>query len=168
MAFNGAFTVAAVTGVKTSVILTDTSSGSDAGLTGRTITVYKADGSVFYTTSWAIAETTKTIALFEKDRAANFKIDWISSAPLASPSTYTQSKLFVSTGYLLEEFSTMTRLQASNPVIMRDAQYYEKKGELLMEIKGAEYGISEMEDIVAAQGCIDRAQYLIANKNLFY
>jgi hypothetical protein len=104
----------------------------------------------------------------DKDYAVNCKVDWASSAPLADPSTYTKSLLYVSVAYLLEEFSTMTRLQASNPVIMRDDQYYEKKGELLVEIKGAEYGISEMEDIVAAQGCLDRAQYLIQNKNLFY
>jgi hypothetical protein len=168
MAFNGAFTIAATAGVPGSVTLTDTSTGTDANLTGRTITMYDAAGDIFYTGSWAIGDTTKTIDLLDIDKALNVKVDWASSSPLADPSTYTLSLLFASVVYLMEQFCTMTRLQASNPNIMRDKQYYEKKYELLVEIKGAEYGISEMEDIVAAQECIERAQFLITNKSLFY
>lgn len=168
MSFICAFSIAATPGVTGSVTLTDESAGTDANLTSRTITFYKSDGSVFLITSWAIGDASKVIALMDKDYALNVTVDWASSAPLASPSTYTQSKLFASTAFLMDEFSTLTRLQASNPIIMKDSQYYEKKSELLMEIKGAEYGISNMADIKAAQGCLDRAQSLIANKTLFY
>ena len=62
----------------------------------------------------------------------------------------------------------MTRLQSSRPNIMRDEQYYAKKAELLVEIKGAEYGISVQESITAAQECLERAQSLLTNKSLFY
>ena len=51
---------------------------------------------------------------------------------------------------------------------MRDEQYYAKKAELLVEIKGAEYGISVQESITAAQECLERAQSLLTNKSLFY
>jgi hypothetical protein len=169
MSFNGNFTITPTVGVKGSVDIVDTSTGSDANLTGRTVTFYKADGTVFLTTtSWAIGDSSITIALLDKDYALNVVVDWTSSSPLASPSTYVYAQLFASVAFLLEELSAMTRLQASNPIIMKDSQFYEKKNELLVEIKGAEYGISEMQDIAAAQGCIDRAQFLITNKNLFY
>lgn len=167
MPFDGAFTIAATAGVPGSVTLTDTSTGSDSNLTGRTITMYGADGSVFYTGTWAIGDTTKEIVLLTYDKALNVKVDWASSDELES-STYTYSKLFASVVFLLEQFSMLTRLQASNPIKMRDRDFYAKKMELLVEIKGAEYGIDLMEDIIAAHECIERGRVLVTNKALFY
>jgi hypothetical protein len=163
MPITPAFTVAA-TSTLGSVLLTDTSTGSDVGLDSRNVTFYKTDGSIFLSTTWDIGDTTKTIALLEKDYALNVKVDWLTAAVVS----YTTSKLFGSNAFMLTELSTLTRLQTSMPTQMNDRDFYFYKIVLGVEIAGVTHAIDLMEDQYAAQGCIDRGQFLITNKNLFY
>lgn len=163
MPLTPAFTVAATSSLG-SVIVSDTSTGSDVGLTSRNVTFYKTDGTVFYSTTWAIGDATKTIALLTTDLALNVKVDWLT----ADVVTYTTTRLFGSTAFLLTELSTLTRLQTSMPTQMNDRDFYFYKIVLGVEISGVGHSIDLMEDQFAAQGCIDRGQYLITNKNLFY
>lgn len=169
MSFNGNFTVAATTTLG-SLLLTDTSSGSDAGLTGRTISIYKANGDLYTPAiAWAIGDTTKTLAILDKDYAFNIIVAWTSSAPLASPSTYSAEQLFAYTKYGWYEYSQLTRLQTSQPDTMSDRDYYFYKIQMEVELTGAEIAVSSlMEDRYASQRSIDRSQYLIQKKQLFY
>jgi hypothetical protein len=169
MAFNGAFTIAESATALGSFILTDTSTGSDANLTGRTIYIYKVDGELYTEAiSWPIGTTTKTLAILDKDYAFNIKIDWASSSPLADPSTYTYSQIFAFTKFGEYEYGTLTRLQTSIPTVISDTKYYQYKMHLRVELDAAKHAIDFMEDHYAAQRCIDRYQYLITKKRLFY
>jgi hypothetical protein len=168
MAFNGAFTIAESTALG-SFVITDTSTGSDANLTGRTIYIYKADGTLYTPAiSWPTGTTEKTLDILDKDYAVNIRIDWASSDPLASPSTYTYAQIFAFTKYGEYEYGTLTRLQTSIPSVITDTKYYKYKMHLRCELDGAKHSINFMEDHYAAQRCIDRYQYLITKKSLFY
>jgi hypothetical protein len=169
MAFNGDFTIAATTSLG-SVLVTDTSTGTDAGLTGRQIFIYKADGELFTPAiDWDINDSTKTLAILDKDYALNIKVEWTSSAPLAAPSTYSAEQIFAYTKFGWNEYSQLTRLQTSQPDSMSDRDYYFYKMQMEVELTGAEIAVSAlMEDRYAAQRCIDRSQYLIQKKQLFF
>jgi hypothetical protein len=168
MAFNGDFQINTVTTLGV-FQLEDISTGSDAGLSGRTITIYKADGTIFGTYDWAIADDTINLAILDKDYAFNIVVHWTSSAPLVAPSTYDAEQIFAYTKYGWNEYAQLTRLQTSKPDVMTDQQYYLMKMALEVELTGAEIAISTiMEDRYAAQRCIDRYQYLITKKHLFY
>lgn len=77
MAFNGSFQISQTSDV-TSFIITDNSTGSDPNLTGRTISLFLADGSLLggSTIDWPIGEgSIKTISLLTRDYSLNIKVD---------------------------------------------------------------------------------------------
>jgi hypothetical protein len=168
MAFNGAFTIAESTtlGVMT---LTDTSTGSDAELTGREIRIYKADGELFVAAiDWAIGDTSVNLAIMDKDYAFNIRVNWLSDSPLASPSTYEDEQIFAFTRFGEYEYGSITRLQTSEPQNMSDKSFFDAKNRFRSLLDSAKHAIDFMEDLYAAQRMIELYQYLITNKNLFY
>src|SRR4030081_535020 len=100
MAFNG--NISAVQGSDiSSILFTDTSTGTDANLTGRTIYLYKIDNTLLTGVSipWPLSDgSTKTISVLPRDYSLSIVVTWQSSAPLGSPSTYTITAIKTFTG----------------------------------------------------------------------
>lgn len=172
MSFNGNFSISQGTDIS-SFTLTDTSTGSDAGLTDRRIYLFHPDGTTLVPIGstnayidWPIANSTITISLLDKDYALRIEVDWISSAPLAPPSTYTQTILYAFTSNSEDFYAGLTRMQASNPVLVNDNHFYDNKMKLRLFIEDALDAVANMNDVYLAQNCLNQAYDLIVNQQV--
>lgn len=169
MSFNGNFSISQTSDIQ-SFIITDTSSGSDVNLTNRVISLFLADGSLLggSTINWPIGEgANKTISLLIRDYSINVKVDWISSSPLPTPSTYSLTSLFTFVGNSQTFVYSLIQQLAALPALNNDTTYFEYLSQLQTEIDSAttagSYG-----DIAAAQACLDRSYFIILNQANFF
>lgn len=168
MAFNASFSLAKIF-PKNTFTLTDTSVGADPNLTTRTVSIYKADGTLLSSPiNWPLADASITIAQISDDRAANISVFWGSSNPLAAPSTYTFAQISAFNANLEDFYGKLTQLQTSNPTIISDFTYYKTKMILRVEIDSSNQAIDILEDIYAAESCIQRGSYLVKNQMYYY
>lgn len=168
MAFNGAF-VLNKTSNKNVIQLEDSSTGSDPNLVGRRITITDSTGTVLINSLlWPIADDTITLAFLNTDKAINVAVLWQTGDLLPPPSTYTADQIYALVAYGRDFLYSLTQLQASNPNILQDQNFYENKNKLITEIISAEDAIAVGESIANSQFCIDRYLYLISRPNIFY
>lgn len=154
-----------------SFTLTDDSVGTDSNLSGRTISIYKSDGTLLTgaTISWPLSDgSTKTLSgVLTKDFSLNIIVVWASSSPLSPPSVYTASGLFSFVGYTKAFIDEQIGAMASNPNIINDQNFYEDLGKLQTELDNAEEAADTGEQ-ASSQNALDRAKYLIDNSNNFF
>lgn len=169
MAFNGNFSVSQTSNVQ-EFLINDTSSGSDANLTGRTISLFLADGSLLggSTINWPIGEgSTKTISLLTRDYSINIKVDWASSSPLPSPSTYTLTELYTFSGNTNTFIYSLVQQLAALPTLNNDTTFYQYLSQLQTDVDGA-VTAGSYDDQAGAQSCLDRCFYIIQNQANFF
>lgn len=145
------------------VVLQDTSTGSDVNITGRTVTLYNADGSVYAQTSWPIGQNTLIMDVLSRDVALSVSVDVVSGDPEPDPSTYTYSIIHAFNRYAKNYIYYLTQLQTANPSIAQDPNYYNNKLRLFCEILSQENAIDVGQDVFAAQMRIAAANYMMAN-----
>lgn len=168
MAFNSAFTITPTADAST-FILTDSSTGSDGNLTGRTIYLIQTSGAyLVFPIPWPIGQSSITLNLLQQDIALNIRVDWSSSSPLPSPSTYTYSQIYAFVGYGQLYVYQLTQYQTSKPTVIDDSNYYSNKSKLITEIDSALSAIVTGADLYGAQSAIDRYQFLIKNSQYFF
>ncbi len=162
MPYNAAFSISESSNPSV-VVINDTHTGSDPNLTGRTLTFYNADGSVYTTANWPIGNSSITLSILPKDVALSISLSVNSSDPEPDPSTYTYSLIYAFLQHSKQYLYYLTQLQTENPSITQDPNYYNNKTRLFCEVMSAENAISIGEDVFAADQCIERANYLVAN-----
>ena len=167
MAFAGKFTISQ-TSDPSVIKLTDTSVGSDGTITGRTVRLYRADGTLFSgPTAWAIGDATVTLAILEKDIALNVVVDWLVPSPGAG-NTYVFSQIFAFIMYGEYMAYKLTQLQTSNPAVITDTDYRTNKMRLRVDLDSAVNAINFGADLYAAQTCIDDYNFMILNQKNFF
>jgi hypothetical protein len=169
MAFNGNFT-ATVTPDISAILLTDTSTGADANLTGRTVSIYKTDGSLLggAVINWPIAASTLTIpGILPKDYSLSIVVNWISSAPLASPSTYTKTVLSTFTGNSYYFAMGLVQQIAAKQGITNDSQFLANMNIFYTYLDNANLA-QTYGNQGNAQENLDFAYGMIVNQNLFF
>lgn len=169
MAFNGSFAVSQTSDI-TSFILTDNSTGSDPSLTGRTISLFLADGSLLggVTIDWPIGEgPTKTIDLLQRDYSISIKVDWASSSPLPPPSAYTLTALYTFVGNTNTFIYSLIQQLAALPALNNDTTFYDYLSKIQTDLDGA-ITAGSFDDQAAAQSCLDRCYYIILNQANFF
>jgi hypothetical protein len=176
MAFNGAFTISQGTD-PSSFTVNDTSTGTDAALTDRQIYLQLADGT-YLTPSGSstnyidfplsAGSSITLVGILPRDYAISITVNWISSAPLPSPSTYTETNSYCFTQYSEQFYYTLTQQQVANPTIVNDTFYYGNKGILRTQIDSAAQAVSQGNDIANSQFCLDLAYNLISNSNDYF
>lgn len=168
MAFNCNFTIS-VSSDPSAIILVDTSVGSDPNLTGRTIYLYKSDGTLLVPAiPWAIANSTITINPLSQDYALNIVVVWASSSPLVPPSTYTASQIYAFVGYGQQYSNTLLEFLATNQQMVNDQGWYLNFMTLLLEIQNAQNAINIGQNLGNAQAAITRYQKLLTNANFYF
>ena len=174
MSFNGAFTISQGTDIH-SFTLTDTSTGSDGGLTDRKVYLYKSDGTTLVAKGasnpwidWPIANNTITISLLDRDYCLNIEVDWVSSAPLAPPSTYTLTILKNFPSNSESFYSGLTQEQAANPLLVNDNHWFENKSKLRLFIDDSNQAATIMNDIFLAQQSLNAAYNYIQNADTYF
>ncbi len=148
------------------IVITDTSIGSDPSITDRVITLYDVNGAVFGTFDFPLSiGASITISPLTQDIALTIRVQWNDSGgnPL-----YTSNQIYAFTGYDEAFYYNLTQSQAGNPNIIRDNRYYNNKIALRVELDSAVNAINVGLDIAGAQGCVNRANYIVSNANLFF
>lgn len=146
--------------------ITDTSTGSDILITGRTIVLYNVDNSVFGTFSFPLsAGASISLAPLTQDVALTVQVNWNNVSGVA---IYTSSQIYPFTQYGEQFYYQLTQNQTSTPNIVNDNNYYMNKMILRVELDSAVQAISIGKDVYSAQGCIIRYNYLISTQNFFF
>jgi hypothetical protein len=161
--FNAAFSISESSNPSL-VVINDTSTGSDPNITSKTLTLYNADGSVYATADWPVGDSSITLDILPRDVALNIVLSVASSDPEPDPSTYTYSEIHAFLQYSKQYIYALTQRQTANVGIAQDPNYYSNKLRLLCEILSAGNAISIGEDVFAAQQCIERGNFMIANE----
>lgn len=175
MAFNGAFTAVQQSN-NSDILFTDTSTGSDTNITEKRIFPYKADGTLLLPAGntlgyivWPAASSILTVTgLLSKDYALSINVVWISSSPLAPPSTYTATNLYGFTGYTMDFSYSLAQQVTANQTLLNDNQFQTNWFILNNQVTICNYAISPKQSIVNAQAALDRALFLIQNASKFF
>jgi len=172
--FNGNFSISQGVDYQ-SFTLTDTSTGTDPSLIDRKVYLFKADGTTLTPIGasnayidWPISQSSIVINLLDRDYALRIECDWLSSSPLPSPSTYTQTILNAFTSNSENFYAGLTRMQASNPLLVSDNNFYSNKSKLRLFIDDAVQSVTEMQDVYLAQNSLDEAYNLISNQQVYF
>lgn len=155
----------------TILTLTDTSTGSDGGLTSRRIYLQKAGGSYLVETGtttdyevWAIGDSSIELDLLDRDYALNITVQWLTGSTV----TYTKTILNGYKAYSEQFAYDLTTYQQSNPKLISNKNFYYSKIQLRCDIDDAVNAIELGNDITNAQAAFNRAKYLIDNPKLFF
>jgi hypothetical protein len=168
MAFNGAFTVTLTSDPKT-FILTDTSTGTDAGLTGRTVSLFKKDGTLLTgsTINWPIGNSTISISVLTIDYALRISVAWASSAPLAPPSTYVFALLYGFTGNLTAFWYQLVERMTANPDIRNRREFMKNLFTFIAYIDNVGLSVAQ-NDQTNAQLNINSAYFMQQNDKTYF
>jgi hypothetical protein len=169
MSFVAAFTVNSLI-VPGSLVINDTSTGSDTNLTGRTISLFQADGTLLTgsTIPFPISSGNSiTLSVLNIDYCLLIVITWQSSSPLPPPSSYSASGLFNFVGNSRQFEDQQIGAIQSNPGILQDSGFYNSLGILQTEIDNSIQAASTGQQ-ASAQAALSRIQYLIVNQNKYF
>lgn len=168
MAFNGSLSIAALI-TPGSFVITDNSSGSDPNLTGRTLALYQADGTLLTgaTIDFPLSMGSSITINISIDLCLLILCTWQSSSPLPSPSTYSFSGLYLFRGFSLQFLDQQIGAIQSNPNILNDTNFQNSLNLLHNEINNALQAASTGQQ-ASAQRALSSIQNLIVNQNFYF
>jgi hypothetical protein len=155
----------------TSFTITDTSSGSDPNLTGRTISLFEADGSLLgdAVIQWPLSDgNTKVLTdiLIPWDFSVNAVVNWISSSPIPG-STYTKTELVTFTGQSNSFAYSLVQQISSTQAITKNTNYLYNLALLNSDILNANR-CNDFGDQGAAQECLNRIYAYYVNRSFYF
>jgi hypothetical protein len=169
MAFSSNFSVSQGVDIQ-SFTLTDTSSGSDGNLTGRTISLYQSNGSLLSgsTINWPLSDgATKILTGYLlRDYSLLTLVTWQSSSPIPG-SSYSKSSLYTFTGNSNAFAYGLLQQIAALQAITSDNGFEENLAILNSEIQNAGRA-STYGDQGNAQQCLDRIYNMIVNQQFYF
>lgn len=168
MAFNAAFTVTSLI-VPGSFTINDASTGSDSNLTGRTISLFQADGTLVTgaTINFPLSVGNSITLSISVDLDLLIVITWQSSSPLPPPSAYSASGLFLFRGFSLQFLDQQIGAIQSNPNILNDTNFQDSLNLLHNEINNAIQANSTGQQ-ASAQRALSSIQNLIVKQNFYF
>ncbi len=176
MSLTVAFTATQTVGSPQNIVITDITTGSDVSAVSRRIYItnaanaYITAGPTVSTspayTSWALAAgSSLTLNVLSQDSAYNITLEYvdINGNVVASDIILEGFTLYNESFYY-----SLTQAQAQQnqppPNIIQDSNYYMNKGILRTEIDSGNQALSLGSDIKTAQGCYDRATYMVSKQ----
>lgn len=169
MAYNANFSINSLI-IPGSFVLTDTSTGSDAAITGRTIDLYKSDGSLLTGNSIPFPLSmgnSITLNVLNVDYDLIIRMTVQSSSPLPPPSSYSHEGQFLFTGNTQQFINEIIGAYAFNYTTVADTYFYDNLSKVQTELDNAiQANVTGQQ--AASQAALDRAQFLITNKSMFF
>lgn len=172
MPFVASFSASQVAGSPSEIVLTDTSTGSDAAITQRRVYLQKMDGSYLVPSgtltsyiAWSYALGTITIDALDKDYALLVTVQFldVNDAILYFSQQYYGFTLYNSTF----DYST-TQLLAGNPMLINDNNFWQNKILLRTLITEGNDALLLASDQTLAQLCYNAATDLRLNSQYFF
>lgn len=158
----------------TILTLTDTSTGSGSGITGRLIYLRKFNGDYLVpdgtTTDYIywpyVAGTGDTIDIdvLDKDYCLDISVIFYSGSTTYS----TKTILTLFTAYSELFLRQLTQAQAAKPRLLTDTNFWENKFTLRTLVDDAEQAVLSLNDQQIATYCLDKAKELTDNISAFF
>jgi hypothetical protein len=170
MAYSGDFTASQGANIL-NIILTDTSTGSDPALTGRTVYLYQTDNALLggTTIDWPLSSgSTLTISdiLTPWDFSLNILVTWQSSSPIPG-STYSKSHIATFTGNSNTFAYSLLQQISSNQAITRNTNYMYNLALVNSDILNAERARA-FGDQGASQEALNRIYNFYVNRAFYF
>lgn len=150
--------------------LTDTSTGSDPALTGRTIFLYEADGSLLGGSSidWplSLGSTITINGLLNWDFSLNGVVAWASSSPIPG-SVYTKAQIITFDGNSNDFAYNLVQQISSDQAITKDTNFLYNLALVNSDILNAQR-CSSYGDQGAAQQCLNRIYNFYINRAFYF
>lgn len=151
--------------------ITDTSTGSDVGLTSRRVYLQKADGTYLVpdgTTTdyivWSIVDASIDIDVLDIDYALNITVNWMTS----TVATYTKTILNEFQNYAIIYRYKLIKAISSQSSFYWGANFTQTIFNLTVYMIGADESVSLGNDITNAQFNNTKAKYIIDNPQLAF
>lgn len=172
MPLTPSFSVSESSATPSTIVITDTSSGSDVSVSKRRIYLLQANGTYLVPSGvstdyidWSLADTTKSLDVLSADTALQITVQWLDSSNVV---LYTVTTAFGFSAYGETFYYNLTQLQQANPQIINATTFYTAKMMLRVELDSAAQAISFAGDINSAQQCFNRANNFITNQNYYF
>lgn len=155
------------------VTFLDTSTGSDAGLTGRKIFCRLANGNWLTTAGesttsasedWAIGDTSITLALLTQSTTSSVTVQWLTGAVV----TYTKTILTIWDLYDYVFAFELIQSQTATPGIIQDGNYYQNFFKFITNLWSAEAAVTYGDDLYSSQSALNVNQNLINNESMYF
>lgn len=174
MAYTVNFTYSQAYGNITLATLTDTSTGTNPGISGRLVYLRKADGTyltpVNSTTNYIFwpfisgAGDTININVLYKDYALDVTVVWYTG----STQYDTLTSLCLFRAYSEKFLRQLTFAQSGRPNLLNNNNYWTQKQKLRTLIDDAIQGVAEINDQTIAQYALNAAKEMTDNPSTFY
>jgi hypothetical protein len=172
MSFSPSFTVSQNPTNPGYLVITDTSTGSDASIVSRRITIKDSEGNYIVTSGttttymvWDINTNPISLNVLTQDTAANVKVEWLYTGSVVQ---YTANANYCFTQYNKQFLYYLIQLQSLNYNIIQDTNYWGNVGIFWTNITGAIKSVEIGNDIVAAQVCLNRATNMALNQEKYF
>lgn len=170
MAFSGDFGASQGANIS-NIILTDTSTGSDPALTGRTVYLYQTDNSLLggALIDWPlISGSTLTVSniLIPWDFSLNILVTWQSSSPIPG-SSYSNSHIATFTGNSNTFAYSLLQQISSNQAITRNTDYLYNLALVNSDILNADRA-NAFGDQGAAQEALNRIYNFYVKRSYYF
>ena len=168
------FTTSQTLGESSIITITDTSTGTDAAVVSRRVTLtdyhgttYVEEGTTTTYEEWTNFPGTTTIDLdvLLQDRALNVKVDWVNSGGTV---LYTKTLLQDYTLYAKTYYLNSIKAQSANNKLKTHANFYMNLIKLLVSIKEADDSVTLLADITSSQAALNRAKEIVDNPSYLY
>lgn len=175
MSFSPDFSSSQSSGNLEAVTLTDDSTGSYSGITGRLVTFTKYDGELLSPTDsvttyvyWpvvsGIGDTLEVDNLLDKDYCLSIKVTYYSGSSIST----TKTILTLFTGYGDLFLRQLTQALAGNRITITAQNFWLNKNKLRVLLDDAAQAVSLINDQTIAQFCLDEAKRLSDNQSMFF
>lgn len=156
----------------TVITLTDTSTGTDAAITGRVVYIQPYDDTYLTPTgnsgngiNWTLPSGSSIdIDCLDKDYALNITVNWVGGSTIL----YTKVILFQFNAYAKTYRYKLLKSIAANPKQIDNQNFFNVFSNLTTYIDGANEAVELGDDITLAQLCNDKAKFLIDNPALAF
>ena len=166
------FTIGNILGLPAAILLTDTSTGSDAAVVSRNVFLITnnqaylvATGTTTNYTVWLLANATIQINALDKDYALQVTVNWVNSA---GSTLYTKTILSNFNNYSSAFEYSLVFDEAAGLASLNSANWLSSRMKLRLAIDDANNAITKGGNITIAQSADDRGTWLSKNKNTFY
>ena len=172
MPINPSFTASQNSGLPSTIVLTDTSTGTDVTITKRRVFLLQSNGEYLVPSGtstsyvdWALVNQSISLDVLSQDTALTITVQWLSSTNVV---VATKTISFAFTAYNETFYYGLTEDQVANPNLISSTDWYQNKMILRVELDSASQAIAFASDIVSAQSALNRATYLSTNSNFFF
>lgn len=166
------FTVAQNILAPNTLVIVDSSTGTDATITTRYVYLQTANGSYLVpsgvTTTynvWNEPAATLNLDVLNQDYALSILVQWRN---IAGDIVYFKEQVYSFTLYSEQFYYYLTQQQAAGNANIQDTNYFNNKEKLRIFIDSANNAVQFASDIYGAQECLDAAAEMIDNQNYYF